>query len=568
MKLRSFFYGLVAIVVVLLSISVVGFYWLTAQNPLSLLKGGGQASPAAAIFVSKQAPAMVSLLVNPDRLAAFRVAIANPGERRQARAELEQLKETLLTKRGIRYEQDIQPWLGDEITLAVTTPDVDRDEENGNQPGYLLAIATRNPQRSREFLQLFWQKRAVAGVDLMFEQYSGVKIIYGNPTQLAADASFNLASAVVGDRFVLFANDPKVLRDAINNVQAPDLSLSRSSTYQQGLKQLPDRQIGTVFVSLPHMGAWLSGSQFNLTDASDENLPHLYESLVVALELNPKGLVAETALLTAPGQQLTPTKPVLSEPGQALQFIPATSSLSASGSNLQQFWQDVSTGLADYGVLSALIERSLAPVAQPLKAEPTDLFNWVNREFALGLLPASNKNQSEWVFVAERSPNTDSAIERFNAIAQQQGLSTGPLTLNDRPIYAWTKLSTLANGRKQKSPTVQAEVQAVHTTVDNYEVFATSVAALDQALNAAKNSLLNNAQFGQAIATIDPDNDGYLYVDWQHVRHLASQRLPLLKLTEVVAKPVLDHVRSLTISSYGSETNVRRGTALIQLQNP
>jgi len=29
-----------------------------------------------------------------------------------------------------------------------------------------------------------------------------------------------LSGAVVGDRFVLFANDPKVLRDAINNVQA------------------------------------------------------------------------------------------------------------------------------------------------------------------------------------------------------------------------------------------------------------------------------------------------------------------------------------------------------------
>ncbi|MBD2460632.1 DUF3352 domain-containing protein [Oscillatoria sp. FACHB-1407] len=566
MKLRTFIYALVATVVALLLIGVVGFYWLTAQSPLGLLRGG-QASPAAAMFVSKQAPAMVSLLVNPDRLAAFRVAIAQPGERRRARAEIEQLKETLLTSRGIRYEQDVQPWLGDEVTLAVTTPDLDRDAENGNQPGYLLAIATRNPQRSREFLQLFWQKQAVAGVDLVFEQYSGVKIIYGNPATPAANLA-NLASAVVGDRFVLFANDPKVLRDAITNVQAPDLSLSRSKTYQKGLEQLPDRQIGTLFVSLPHLGDWLSGSQFHLINADDEDLPHLYESLVVALELDPQGVVAETALLTALGQKLTPVKPALSEPVEALQFIPATSSLSASGVDLRQFWQDVTTGLADYSVLSALIQRSLTPLAQSIKAEPPDLFNWVTQEFALGLLPSPVKNQAEWVFVAERSPDTDSAIERFNAIAQQQGLSTGPLTLNDRPIYAWTKLSTLANGRKQRPPAVQAEVQAVHTTVGKYEVFATSVAALDQALNAAKSSLLTNAQFQQAIATIAARNDGYLYVDWQAVRKLASERLPLLKLTEVVAKPVLDHVRSLTMSSYGNETNVRRGTVFIQLQNP
>lgn len=566
MKRRSFFSFLIATVAVLLSVSLIGFYWLTAHSPLSLLQGGGQSSPSAAMFVPRQAPMMVSLLVNPDRLAAFRVAIAKPGERRRARAELEQLKEILLTTRGIDYEQDIQPWIGDEITLAVTTPDLDRDQENGSQPGYLLAVATQNPQRSREFLQLFWQEQAIAGTDLVFEQYSGVKIIYGNSSRSIASPASTLASAVVGDRFVLFANDPKVLRDAINNVQAPDLSLSRSTPYQQGLKNLPDRQIGAIFVSLPQLGAWLSSSQFNLADATSD-ASHLYESLVVALKLNANGLLAETALLTAPGQRLVATKPTLSEPVEALQFIPATSSLAASGTNLQQFWQDLSTGLADYSVLSGLIEQSLSPIANRLKASPADVFDWVEQEFALGLLPNATSDQPDWVFVAERSPSTDPAIDRFNAIAQAQGLSTGPLTLNDREIYAWTKLSTSSGNRKQRSLALQAEVQAVHTTVDDYEIFATSVAALNQALNASKTSLKTASTFQQAIAPIDSANDGYLYVDWQTVRNLASQRLPLLKLTEVVAKPVLDHVRSLTMSSYGSETTVRRGTIFIQLKN-
>jgi len=52
----------------------------------------------------------------------------------------------LLANTGLDYRRDIQPWLG-EITLAVTTIDIDRDAQNG-QPGYLMALAT-NAARSR-----------------------------------------------------------------------------------------------------------------------------------------------------------------------------------------------------------------------------------------------------------------------------------------------------------------------------------------------------------------------------------------------------------------------------------
>jgi len=83
---------------------------------------------------------MVSLLVNPDRLESF--LAARPGQRRRARQELNQ-KTNLLANTGLDYQRDIQPWLGDEITLAVTTIDIDRDEQNGRQPGSLMALATK-----------------------------------------------------------------------------------------------------------------------------------------------------------------------------------------------------------------------------------------------------------------------------------------------------------------------------------------------------------------------------------------------------------------------------------------
>jgi len=69
-------------------------------------------------------------------------AWGSSGQRRRARQELNQLKTNLLANTGLDYQRDIQPWLGDEITLAVTTIDIG-DEQNGRQPGYLMALATK-----------------------------------------------------------------------------------------------------------------------------------------------------------------------------------------------------------------------------------------------------------------------------------------------------------------------------------------------------------------------------------------------------------------------------------------
>ena len=562
MKARSFYLALGSVALTLLLVAIAGFYWLAGQSPLRLLQGGRVASPEAAMFVPKQAPAMVSLLVKPEQLRAFRLAVSSLGDRRKAREELEALERTLLASRGLSYDADIKPWLGNEITLAVTSPDIDRNATNGQQPGYLLALETENPQQAKEFVQLFWQKRAIAGSNLVFEQYSGVKVIYEQGSGADADPSPTLASAVVGDRFVLFANYPKVLRDAINNVQAPDLSLKSSKKYQDALETLPERQIGLTFVNLPQLGAWL-GSQSPLGRLSSEN-QRQFESLVAGIELARQGLLAETALLAAPGRSLTAHKPALTEPVGALKFIPSATPFSASGTNLSQLWGQLTEGLQDYGVLSALLGQPIAALEERWGVTfEEDLVPWVNREFALGLVSRPGQ-EPEWVFVAEKSPETAAGIEKLNAIAQRRGLTVGPITLNDRRTYTWTQLSPSS---KRRGAELQADVQGVHTMIDKYEVFTTSVEAMEAILKNPQKSLITAKPFQEAIAPLALQNDGYLYLDWGGVRKPLERRIPALKLAELAGKPFFDHLRSLTVTSYGSDTKVQRGAVFVQLKN-
>ncbi|MFM8006644.1 MAG: DUF3352 domain-containing protein, partial [Dolichospermum sp.] len=202
---------LVVVFITLLLVSIAVFYWLFGKNSPSFVVPNSQ--PTAAIFVPKISPAMVSLLVNADALQKI-----------AQKREFSEIKNSLLGKSNIDYQDDIQPWLNNEITLAVTTLDIDRDPDNGLQTGYLMALATKNPVKSREFLELLFSKRAFAGNNLEIERYKGVKVIYDHQEYSPLPISNILAGAIVNN-FVLFANHPQVIKVAINNLQAPDLNL-------------------------------------------------------------------------------------------------------------------------------------------------------------------------------------------------------------------------------------------------------------------------------------------------------------------------------------------------------
>ncbi|MEH1790625.1 DUF3352 domain-containing protein [Nostoc sp.] len=560
---RSFIGFIVAGAIALLVIAIASFYWFFTKSPANLIASTGQ--PGAAIFVSKLSPAMVSLLANPDHLQAL-----------DREEELSKLKTSLFAKSGIDYKQDIQPWLGNEITLAIATLDIDRDPENGQQLGYLLALATKQPEKSREFVELFFSKRALAGANLAVEQYKGVKLISDNQEEITKEKIQNpkskiqnyLAGAVVGEGFVLFANDPKVLRDAINNVQAPDLNLTSSPEYQKATKQLPKGGLAVAFLNLPIVAKW-----------QGLELPEqLYNSQIISLALNPKGLLAETTFLTS--SEIVPPSAPLSKPVGALQYIPASAGLAISGSNLSnlgdsdltKLWRQATATI--YGSGEDVVSRLAKPWADVQKRWsinlPEDIFSWVQGEYAIALLPEKQQTTPHWIFVVEKSESVEKGVTHLDAIASSNGLSISPLTIDQQKISAWTELTTAtkkSDVKEGESFSIETKVRGLHTSLGNYEIFTSDLETMDKILTIKNNSIIDNPNFKDSIAAIPLPNQGYIYLDWTKSQNLLERQVPILKLAEVLGKPFFNNLRSLTVSSYGTDTRSLKGGVFFQLNN-
>jgi hypothetical protein len=546
MKLRSFFSVLAGVVIVLLLIGTVGAYWLTARSAAQLPKQTAT-QPTTAMFVSRQAAAMVTLLSNPERLESFWLAETSPANRRQVQTGLRQLQQSLFANSGLDYDRDLKSWLGDEVTFALTTPDVNRDAADGLQPGYLLVLVADDPELAQESVQAFWQRRAARS--LVFEQFAGVQLIHAAAKSAEQP---NLTSAVVGGRYVLFANYPKVLREALNNVQVPELNLEHSFTYEQALEKFPERKLGFVFVNFAQLGTWLTDSP--LAAVLEKALPDRpsdqsrYEGLVAALKPAAQGLLADTIVLaTAPIQlgrgSFTAASPVL-------QFIPANSKLAIASRDLQATWNQWQAQIAE--PWATRLQQPWIDLQQQWGLQfPADAFDWVNGEYALAQVPHSG--HTDWIFVAQRSAETGAGIEQLDQIAQQQGVSIGSLSLDDQTIYAWTKLKAQPL-KNQSGATLQAEVQGVRTTVGDYEIFATSLEAMEQALAARSTSDIKDA-----VSQLQTPNQGYLYLNQepleQLLRSIRGFELP---------KALSDSLRSAVVSSYGTDEAGLRGEILLQ----
>ncbi|MGA1621308.1 MAG: DUF3352 domain-containing protein [Synechocystis sp.] len=555
MKPRSFFLALLVMVLLFLGLTTWGVTIAWARSPLSLAKGGVDRVPVTAALIPGQSPIMVSLLVNPDRLEAFTQLAVNPNRRRRSHQELQDLEHSLLAKTGLDYRREVKPWLGEEVSLAVTELDYDQDPSNGAQPGYLLVVHSKDPELSREFLQLSYSTAAIAGnTDLVFDQYQGVKITYKRPLRPVGNSNL-LASAVVGN-YVIFANHPRVLRQSLNSLQAPSLSLTRQDAYQSALASFTSPRLALFYANFPALSAWLSQQSRPEVGAIDQ-------TLTVALSLQAQGLVARTAftgLHSAP----TPIPPPENPPSSPLVPLPVESGLVISGDNLAQQWQRLQTGLAPQSPLQQGVSRWLQDWQRPLGLDlAKDIFAWVTDDYQLILIPQGASPATDWVFVTRNSDPavTQAALDRLDHLAIAQGYQVSAFTLGDQPVIAWTSLKPFANNQVTS---LQTDVRGVHYQNKETVILASSLEALSAVL--AKNppaTLADSPPFAQAMTTLPAGQ--YLYLDWQRSEPFLVKQLPVLRVLELSLKPLFKNLRSLTIHADGGTSTLQNGMIYLNL---
>jgi hypothetical protein len=531
MKQKSFFVGLTIAAIGLLIFSMVAIAKVVNANPHNLATN---LQPQAAQFLPRRSPLVASFLVNPDQLTLAAKLATKPSDRRSLNQEITNLKTQLKQTWALDYDQDLKPWLGSEVTLAVTTTDLDRDPNNGSQAGYLIAFATERPSLAQKYLDKFWQTQAQAGADLAFEQYQGVSLISTKTPNGGSSKSKSIeaiANARIG-KFILFANDPSVIRNAINNLQAPSLALANNPDYLNSLKQFTDQGFALAYINPKEIkGLFAKVGVENseiLTANFNDSIP---TALTLGFRTNDLGIEAETILAVNAASDIALSQ--TSAGIDILKYISGGSSLIVGNDLAKTFGYIFSLDLQ----INPALQQAIAKLEQTLDFTlSSESVNWITDQYAIALSPSidpdldpdlKNKQSQNWLLIAEnKNPEkVKAAITQLDQDARTKSKFTvGEITIKDQPLTLWTKLNPI-----EASKTVTGKVALVHTEIatktNNYVLISDSIATIETALTSS--SILDSDPVFKTIASTIGTKNGLVYLNAQDLHSLITLKPPL-----------------------------------------
>ncbi|MEM9246972.1 MAG: DUF3352 domain-containing protein, partial [Cyanobacteria bacterium P01_F01_bin.153] len=380
------------------------------------------------------------------------------------------------------------------VVLSALAGQLADTRDKGRQPAYLLAARAADRERAQGFLELFWQKQALAGVNPIFERYKGATITYGESMDVLPDEVWrsrrrgqaaprtNLATALVGDEFVLLATDPKVLREAINNVQVPGQNLASLAAYQRGIAAGGnDRRLGVVtadFATLTRLfQSPKASAAMGILPASKAFSP--FDGAIASVEFDRQGVTGNFQFLdreNRPGAASRLSVPKLAEPVAALGYLPRSAAIAVGGENLADLWQNVRGKFAGTLLGDSIITQINQLAARENLTLETDVLPWLTGDYAIGFVDGG------WVVVAAHSDDSTAAFQRLDQVASDRGWTVGAVTLGEGEAkiqaQVWSRLA--AQGK-----TITTKVEGVRAQANNYDILTTSVAALNTVLAAA-----------------------------------------------------------------------------------
>ena len=579
---RRFWVGLIAAAIALLTAGAVGFWSILAGSPLALLEGSDRSIATATVFIPAPSPFTISLLTQPDRLVALQQAMTAPDLRRSALAEVDDIKAYLLKQTGLDYDRDLQPWVGHEVTFAFTDRDLGASAADGvdevnslesltpaadgaPQPGYLfvLEIEPGKAQQAREFLQFFWQQQSLSGNVPQAERINGARSLY-SPKRLKRPSSnqsadqpnaLPAATALVGDRFVLFANDVRVLRRSLHATQN-GANLAQNRAYRDAVAQLPQQRIGLAYVKTSLLTHTLNRATG--VELTAEGLPKF---IAASLAITHTGLAAnawvpaetttnkqandrananELTDLAAPNDMTTQSD--LAVLALAVrQFLPADTTVALTGQNFAQIKASLKSGGLSNQALPSLFQLGFETL--------TD-----QRPFSLAYRALSD----DWIWAIAHDPE---GMDRLDRRVQAQGYSAVPVPIGEVQAIAWTKFTARPLqrdlGRKAASDSLETEILGLHVQQGDYDLFANTLSAMESALSAAadQNLPLAERRFQGAIAALKNSDNGYLYIDWPAISAPVIRAIPALKAIETAARPLVSRIDTLAVTRHQADVS-------------
>lgn len=446
--------------------------------------------------------------------------------------QLAQLQENLLTANGYNYQQDIKPWLGQDVTLAYFSPRDLSPAVLSNDQSVFPSLIVLPIDKLTQAMELFKKAKSQSGKQWVERTYRGIQVYETNKSN-----SQKYSVAVLG-RFLVVSENPKIIDQVIDTYKGA-ISLASKSGYQDAIAQIKtDQSFAQLYINLP---AFLAAVASDAQEQPEKTAAKpLKQDIVTTVTLAPEGISFEGISWFKPRSTVNTSN---QNSGSFLpRRMPASTLGIISGGNIRQFWQYYT----EQGALNSLIPISPDNFQAGLKTTlgldwEKDLLSWMEGEFALALIPMSPEQLALqdnpysaplgagialMVKVSDRSSAQATLQQLDDLITNSYQLPVVETQVNGQPMVSWT--ATLGG------------VNATHGWLEGNVVFFTLGAPIaSELVPQPQKTLIQAPLFQNTVPTKPNPNTGQFFLDVE--RTLNSSNLNLAQLPtqqETLAKAI------------------------------
>ena len=466
--------------------------------------------PAGMALVPQDALATITLTTDETQWTRLR-QLGTPESQKVLDRLLVTWRDRIISANGYRFRTDIQPWLGDQVTVAFLPAGQGTMEQ-------VLLVPLGDPLQAQTRLSeppddVTWVGRDYEGVDIQ-----SIKTVTGETFE----------SAVLGSKWLVLASGASAIEAVIDSFDG-GTSMLDSDAYRQAAKQLPSA-MAQLYVNAPVAADVL---------ASRDTLPGI-NGLVAAVTPLPNGLDIDVSTWLGPEDRPI-YRDMVNAQSPMPERLPDSTVLMVSTGSIGPMWQ----ALNGADRLTARLPFSAETLAKWLKTQTgldmeNDILPWLAGEVAFGLLPPTE----------EVIPGSSGAMGQLALLAE--------VADRDAAEATWAQLDETMRSRfsfeaQPESPSVNRLV-SYHGGIamgygwleDSVTFFGLGPDVLAAIAPRPSKTLETHRAFQTLLGISAPENSGYLFIDVSRLEELQGI-LPFPTLPE---GPLFSAIQSIGVSTH------------------
>ncbi|MEC4983776.1 MAG: DUF3352 domain-containing protein [Oscillatoria sp. PMC 1068.18] len=532
------------------------YWWQNQEQSISVeVSAADELIPQEAVFVA-------SLTTNSRKWEEIR-ELGTPETQAALTRLLSRLQSELLTINGYKYDRDIQPWLGSEITIAflasttsksdprLNSSELSAEETLTKQP--LIAILpVKNPIQ----VQRLWNNANLPVTAKVLERtYKRIPI-----KEIQSPDSLNYSLTILGD-FAIVATHPKAIEQAIDTYFGA-ASLATTPGYAESLTQLTaEKPFAEFYLNVPT--ALQEAAASSIKSVSTEQIAQQQkQGIAGTVSIEGEELSIDGILWLKPDTQQTYLLDNSTE--RMPKFLPIETRMMLAGSDLQQFWE----GLVADSQLLPLIPFDPYAISDFVKATTDldwekDFLPWMGSEFSLAVIPtsASQRRQQRsgydlggaialMVEVSDRqtAEKTLTKLDRIMATKYKFGVKATEIA--GKPVVNWT--SPLKG------------INATRGWLESDVAFLTIGAPVaEEFLPQPKANLRSNELYKKVVLTGTNNSENQFFLDVE--RTINGGNLGIVQLP-AHQQMLLDAIRTIGFTNLTNDETSTRFEIVLQLK--